>query len=108
MTMKAPWMVLLALICLAPFAARSQGYAFIPYRFNDPFVFCTEGWSPVAVMGWKPLPPYTGAYAVLRPQKFWSFDDWNALWYYMTVCPQAVQPGAWTGPTPADVTPVLH
>lgn len=101
-------MVLLALVCLAPFAAQSQTYMPIPYRANDPFVFCTEGWNPVGVMGWKPIPPYTGAYVVLRPQKFWSSDDWIALWYYMAVCPEGVVPGTWTGAAPADVTPVLH
>ena len=107
--MKTPWMVIMALACLAPLGARAQVFLPIPFRGNDPLVFCTEGWSPVGGMGWRPLPPYTmGTYIILRPQKFWSPADWVALWYYQTVCPGAMAPGVWSGPTPAKMTPVPH
>lgn len=108
--MKAPWMVALALACIAPTIATAQLYVPIPYRASDPFLFCTSGWSPVqAAMGWIPAPPYTtGLIIPLHPTWWWSTDDWVALGYYQTVCPAAIKSGVWTGATPANVTPVFH
>lgn len=87
------WMALMSALVVA-LPASAQFYMPIPYRGNNPFVFCREGWS-TGRMGWKPSPPYNGtAYVVLRPHKYWSRNDWSALWYYQTVCPHGIGPGA--------------
>lgn len=108
--MKARWIAAVLLAFLLPISARSDTFLPIPFRDNDPFVFCTQGWSPFKVdMGWIPAPPYTtGLIIPLHPTWWWSPQDWSALWYYQVVCPGALVPGAWTGPEPPQVAPVFH
>lgn len=112
--MKKSWMVLLLLGFALPAGAQMT---VAPYRDNDPFVFCTQGYEITpAMMCWIPLPPYTGGTwmftGLCDPPNYygrpWTARDTQALFLYETVCPIAIKPGAWTGPAPSNVVPFVH
>jgi len=113
--MKRSWIALLALSIAFPVAAQVMSVA--PYRGNDPFVFCTQGYEmTIAAECWVPVPPYTTrvyAYTGLcdPPNEYgrpWTGRDWTALWLYQNVCPIAITPGVWTGPGTGAETPMVH
>ncbi|WP_413623784.1 hypothetical protein [Luteibacter sp. Lutesp34] len=97
--------IFLIAIAYAPslLAQDSGFYKTIPYRDNDPFVFCTEGlkgWNKC----WFPVDPangtfmYTGVCDEPNPKgRSWSFEDRDSLRLYQMVCPMAVQSGEWDG-----------
>ncbi len=111
--MKRSWMVLLALGIALPVGAQSVA----PFRANDPFVFCTQGYELTwAEMCWVPLPPYTGSTwmytGLCDPPNYygrsWTGRDWLALSLYESVCPLAITPGVWTGPGDGSQAPIPH
>ncbi|WP_153242646.1 hypothetical protein [Frateuria defendens] len=106
------WIFLVAMAFAAQ--AGAQGYEFLRYRINDPFVFCTQGQiNPDKC--WWPMPPYTGAF-MQNPScdppnpygRSWTAADWDSLGQYQQVCPQAITSGAWTGTVPPESTPFEH
>lgn len=115
--MKKSWMVLLLLGVAMPAAAQMSVW---PYRMNDPFLFCTQGYevSP-AMMCWIPLPPFNGTTWMMTglcdpPNTYgrpWGPRDTQALVLYQTVCKIPVTSGPWTGttvPAPPNVAPFVH
>lgn len=83
-------------------SSGGQGYyTYIPYRSNDPFVFCTEG---VPEHCWVPLVPMLGTYTVTNQ---YCFNAASAQ-LYTEVCPQAMGQGGWTGPGSGSTTPFIH
>lgn len=113
--MKNSWIAMLALGFALPATAQVMSVA--PFRDNDPFVFCTQGYElTVAQECWTPLPPYTtGDYmltGICDPPNYygrsWTDRDWTALYLYETVCPIAVVPGAWMGVGTGAQAPVEH
>lgn len=95
-------------------AAAQEGYEFIRYRANDPFVFCTQG-QRTPDKCWWPVTPYMGQY-VMNPAcdppdpygKPWTAADTDSLSQYLEVCPQAITSGSWKGTTPPEMTPFAH
>jgi hypothetical protein len=92
--------IVLAVIALQATAQDSVS----PYRQNDPFVFCTEGWSEQRAQAcWWPSPPYTTGMYIMNPScrppnkygRDWSSDDYRALSLYQSVCPRALKNGSW-------------
>ncbi len=101
--MKLRILLFAAIYAPSVFAQDSGFYKTIPYRDNDPFVFCTEGlkgWNKC----WIPLDPASGTFMYTfecdepnpkgRP---WSSDDRESLRYYQMVCPMALRSGGWGG-----------
>lgn len=87
------------------------------YRQNDPFLFCSEGQDRKIEPApcWIPTPPYTGTYLPMpycdppNPYgKTWSAADTDSLQQYLTICPQALSSGGWTGNGTPDTVPFLH
>ena len=107
--------------CLTVGAQGTGYYQPIPYRDNDPFVFCHYG-NKNAICWW-PAPPYTGgsAYTVnpmCRPpiaqcSGYYCIEDpqeeIDGLFnYYEVVCPHAMTSGEWKGPGTGQETPFEH
>lgn len=112
--MKKSWIVLLALGFAFPVFAQMS---VAPFRDNDPFIFCSQGYeTTVAAECWVPLPPYTtGAYAYTGicdpPNEYgrsWTDRDYQALYLYQTVCPIAGKSGAWVGAGDGSQSPYSH
>jgi hypothetical protein len=99
---------------LVSMQVAAQGYEFIKYRSNDPFVFCTQG-QGIPTQCWWPVYPYTGAFMVnpgCRPPnpygKQWTTDDWGSYYQYLAVCPMAHTSGDWTGQGAPEMSPFKH
>lgn len=114
--MKKSWIGLLALGFAFPVAAQVL-MSVAPFRGNDPFVFCTQGYEiDVSLECWVPVAPYTtGIYAYTgfcdppdEDARSWTDRDWTALWLYQHVCPIAMAPGVWTGPGTGAQVPTVH
>lgn len=115
--MKRTWIGLLALGAAFPLAAQVLSVA--PFRDDDPFIFCSQGYEmKVAEECWVPVYPYTtGVYLYTGicdpPNKYgrsWTDRDYAALSLYQTVCPVALTttPGPWTGTGTGAETPLVH
>lgn len=72
-------------------AADAAYYAYIPWRSNDPFVFCKYGPPPSHC--WKPINPILGTWAPTCPPP--KKPNLTSIAYYMRVCPQAEDVGEW-------------
>lgn len=104
------------LLLLLPAVQAPDSYETLPYRDNDPFVFCTQGHEQHrARMCWQPLPPFTGQWmptGVCRPENTygrpWTARDRHALQLYLRVCPGAGQSGPWQGRGRPEQTPHRH
>jgi hypothetical protein len=99
------------------FPAAAQVVSVAPFRGNDPFVVCTQGYEmTIAQECWVPLPPYTtGAYLYTGvcdpPNEFgrsWTHRDVLALQIYLSACPGAMMPGVWIGPGTGAQWPFVH
>lgn len=108
---------LLAMIALSNAASAQSGfYETIRYRDNDPFLFCTKGYEmTIAQMCWIPLNPQSGTWTytgVCRPPnkygRDWNERDYDALWQYERICPQAMGQGGWEGPGDGSQSPYTH
>lgn len=105
---------------LAACAAHAQSggyYQALAYRYDDPFVFCTEGqgWKNDPLQCWIPVAPYTGAFTLMpycQPftqwGKPWTNDDFASLAQYRSTCPKAVDSGQWDGAGQPDKVPFDH
>jgi hypothetical protein len=88
-----------------PAAAPGGGgyYEYIPWRANDPFVFCKYG--PPRSHCWRPVHPPSATWVpTCRPV------NTRSLSYYIRVCPQAEGMGEWVPDndgTPTT-TPFVH
>ena len=72
-------------------AADAAYYAYIPWRSNDPFVFCKYGPPPSHC--WKPINPILGTWAPTCPPR--KKPNMASIAYYMRVCPQGEEVGEW-------------
>lgn len=81
-------------------------YEFIPWRANDPFVFCKYGPPPEHC--WKPVNPILGLWVpTCLPYKQ---PNMVSVAYFVRVCPQAEEEGEWVPDndgTPTT-TPFVH
>ncbi|TXH65697.1 MAG: hypothetical protein E6Q88_13445 [Lysobacteraceae bacterium] len=87
-------------------AAYAQGgyYEYIPWRANDPFVFCRIG--PPIDHCWAPVDPTIGAWApTCLPYKK---PNMASVAYYVRICPQAEGQGPWVGDGSPTDTPFVH
>lgn len=84
-------------------AAHASGiYAPIPWRANDPFVFCTQG--PPPDHQWRPVNPATGAWVPTG-----KYPNMASVWYYMAICPLGRgHQGLWKGPGLPEMSPFPH
>lgn len=100
-------------------AEANEAYSLrLPFRADDPFVFCTQGQDRDAnpLPCWIPTPPYTGQFLTMpyctppNPWggKSWTDDDYASLGYYLEVCPHGETPGNWKGSGPPDRVPFKH
>lgn len=90
--------------------SSQQGfYMFIPFRSNDPFIFCTEGPNTPGVdYYWVPT-DRIGGYVITNYYAYmWNPPSWISTAYYTTVCPHGAGPGRWTGPGTGAEVPFLH
>lgn len=72
-------------------AADAAYYAHIPWRSNDPFVFCKYGPPPSHC--WKPINPISGTWVPTCPPR--KKPNITSIAYYMRVCPQGEEVGEW-------------
>jgi len=110
------------------FSAGAQAfYLEIPYRSNDPFLFCHDGLVNAPDQRqppcWWPLPDYRGNYMPAPWCKtpvgsctgYWCLPytdaEYDSLFnYYLVVCPQTRSSGEWTDRNgkKANMTPFQH
>ena len=87
-------------------AADDAYYAYIPWRSNDPFVFCKYGPPPSHC--WKPIDPISATWVpTCLP---YTQPNMTSVAYYVQVCPQAEESGEWVPDndgTPTT-TPFVH
>lgn len=87
-------------------AADDAYYAYIPWRSNDPFVFCKYGPPPEHC--WKPIDPISATWVpTCMP---YTQPNMASVAYYVQVCPQAEESGEWVPDndgTPTT-TPFVH
>lgn len=84
--------ILLVLSCALVSGAQAQDYyEYIPWRGNDPFVFCTDG--PPIDHCWKPLNPVTATWVPTCPPP--ARPNPVSLAAYIRICPRAMGQGAW-------------
>jgi len=109
--------LLVAVLLSVRLDAAPKYYERLMYRFDDPFVFCTQGQDRNRNPNpcWKPVSPYTGAFIWMphcRPPNpygvDWTQDDWASYFTYVRVCPFAEDSGSWDGPGRPESTPFTH
>lgn len=75
---------------------------FIPWRANDPFVFCTQG--PPADHQWRPVDPASGTWVATG-----KYPNMISLGYYLRICPQGRGRAAdWRGKGRPELAPFKH
>lgn len=104
-----PWILIVLVALTLEAAAQSKGvYAIIPWRDNDPFVFCTEGPSTEGDNHWWiPIDPASGTW--LPTGLPYNQPNYVSLAYYMAICPQGGgNRSDWKGARPANMVPYKH
>lgn len=104
-----PWILILLAVLAFEAAAQSSGvYAYIPWRANDPFVFCTEGPSTQGDNHWWiPIDPASGTWAPTGLP--YNQPNYVSVGYYMALCPRGGgNRSDWTGAQPANMVPYKH
>lgn len=93
-------------------------------RYDDPFVFCTQGCKN-RDYNWKPLSPIAGTWIAVQgycpwPQSkgtccvgnvcfmLWTDTAVRAVSQYMAICPRAHEEGDWKGQGRPESTPFDH
>ncbi len=85
----------------APVKAQSGAAIYLPTgRYNDPFVFCTEG---VPEHGWIAVNPIAGTWTAIN-----YYVNYQWIPTYTIVCPRGMKYGIWSGPGPANMSPFMH
>lgn len=87
-------------------ATAADHYEYIPWRANDPFVFCKYGPPPDHC--WKPIDPVSGTWApTCLPYKK---PNMASVSYYVRVCPRAEGQGEWEpdGDGTPTTSPYVH
>jgi hypothetical protein len=103
------WIIVLSLL----FSGTVGAQEVIRYRYNDPFVFCTEGMK-IPLPCWVPIAPFTGQFmytGLCEPNPYgrpWDQQDYDALSQLVMICPQARTSGGWSGKGRADTSPLVH
>ncbi len=106
--------MILAVLAATAFSAHAQrgggsgsGDPYLPWRGNDPFLFCTKGMIGVDYHGWIPLNPVTGTFTITDYYTYQARGIPSSTWY-ATNCPRAMGQGKWDGPGDGSQVPYRH
>lgn len=102
------WMLILLTASAFEVAAQSTGDPYIPWRSNDPFVFCTEGPSTQGDNHWWiPIDPASGTWAPTGLP--YNQPNYVSVGYYLAICPRGGgRSSDWTGTQSANMVPYKH